>query len=268
MSRPLEPQGLEITGVRKAYGGLQVLKDVTLRAPAGSITAVIGPNGAGKSTLANVISGFVTQDAGEVFINGVELPPGKAVTRAGHRLGRTFQNLEVFTGMTVLQNVAMGAYSRQKGSHLGDLIRGPRARRNEREVKQSARALLRKFDLEHRADSLVESLPFGEAKLVEMVRVLAMEPEVVVLDEPAAGLPPASAVPLARTIAGLAEEGIGVLLIEHNMKLVMSISEHVVVLDQGKVLTEGSPSEVQQDPRVIEAYLGSGRKKKSEDLIS
>lgn len=248
--------GLRVSAVSKAYGGVRVLQDVTFNAPMGTITAVIGPNGAGKSTLANVISGFVVPDQGEMTIAGRPLPRGRAGARAAHHIGRTFQNLEIFAGMTVLENVIMGAYSRQSGSALGDLIRGPRTRRSEREVAESSYDLLCRFGLQGRAGSLVESLPFGQAKLVEMVRLLAMEPEMVVLDEPAAGLPPASAMPLADMIAAMASEGIGVLLIEHNMKLVMSISDWVIVLDQGKVLTEGSPRQVQQDHRVIEAYLG------------
>ncbi len=251
--------GLSVNEVSKSYGGLLVLDAVSLQAPAGSVTSVIGPNGAGKSTLANIISGFVSPDEGAVTVDGTELSAAHPGDRARHRLGRTFQNLEVFDGMTVLDNVMMGGYSIEHASLAQAFVRGPRARREERETRDRAHALLAEFGLDHQSDTLVDNLPFGEAKLVEMVRVVAMDPRVLVLDEPAAGLPPSSSGPLADTISHLAERDIAVLLIEHNMKLVMKISENIVVLDHGQLLVKGPPQTIREDPRVIEAYLGPGQ---------
>jgi ABC-type branched-subunit amino acid transport system ATPase component len=248
--------GLRVRAVSKRYGGVQVLDAVSLAAPPGEVTALIGPNGAGKSTLANVISGFVAPEQGEITLDGRSLAGAPAAARAPLGLGRTFQNLEIFTGMTVLDNVMMGAYSTGRAGLRRAVLPRRGARREDGELRAKALAMLAEFELEHAADVAVEELAFGQAKLVEMARVLVLGPSVLVLDEPAAGLPPASADALATRISGLAERGVGVLLIEHNMKLVMSISDRVIVLDQGRVLVEGAPAQVQADVRVIEAYLG------------
>lgn len=248
--------GLRVREVSKHYGGVRVLNGVSMDAPVGQVTALIGPNGAGKSTLANVISGFVAAEHGEITLGDRSLLGVPASARAPLGLGRTFQNLEIFTGMTVLDNVMMGGYSTGRAGLRRALWPGRGARREESELRERALDLLGEFDLRQVADVAVEELAFGQAKLVEMARVLLLRPSVLVLDEPAAGLPPASAEALATRIRELAGRGVGVLLIEHNMKLVMSTSDQVVVLDQGEVLVAGTPGRVQADPRVIEAYLG------------
>ncbi len=232
---------LELSGVGKRYGGVQVLRDVSLRARAGTVTALIGPNGAGKSTLANVASGMVQPDAGSVTLAGRDVTRTATWRRASLGLGRTFQNLELFEGLTVLENVMVGA-------HAHGLSR--RAR------EEAGMTALERFSIGHLAHRRVESLSFGEAKLVEPARMLVGEPRVAILDEPAAGLPPASADELAGRIAALSASGLAVLLIEHNVPLVMGLSDHVVVLVGGAVLTEGPPAVVREDPRVIDAYLG------------
>jgi ABC-type branched-subunit amino acid transport system ATPase component len=232
---------LELAGVGKRYGGVEVLRDVSLAVAPGSVTALIGPNGAGKSTLANIASGIVRPDTGSVTLGGRDVTRTATWRRASLGLGRTFQNLELFEGLTVLENVMVGA-------HAHGLSR--------RALREAALAALERFSIGHLAQRRVESLSFGEAKLVEPARMLVGRPSVAILDEPAAGLPPTSADELAGRIAALSADGLAVLLIEHDVPLVMRLSDHVVVLVGGAVLTEGPPATVREDPRVIDAYLG------------
>jgi branched-chain amino acid transport system ATP-binding protein len=232
---------LELERVGKHYGGVDVLRDVSLSVRAGGVTALIGPNGAGKSTLANVASGIVRPDAGRVRLDGRDVTRTATWRRASLGIGRTFQNLELFAGLTVLENVMVGA-------HAHGL--------SKRAVRAASMEALERFSIAHLARRRVESLSFGEAKLVEPARMLVGRPRVAILDEPAAGLPPASADELAGRIAGLSAEGLAVLLIEHNVPLVMRLADHVVVLVGGAVLTQGPPAQVREDPRVIDAYLG------------
>lgn len=232
---------LELRGVGKRYGGVEVLRNVSVTVRAGAVTALIGPNGAGKSTLANVASGMVRPDAGSVALNGADVTSLAPWRRGVRGLGRTFQNLELFAGMTVLENVMVGAHAR-------GLRRA--------QLRAASVAALERFEIAHLAERRVESLSFGEAKLVEPARMLVGEPRVAILDEPAAGLPPASADALAGRIGALAADGIGVLLIEHNVPLVMGLADRVVVLVEGAVLTEGAPADVRADHRVVDAYLG------------
>ena len=248
---------LTVEGIGKQYGGVEVLQGVDLTAEPGRVTALIGPNGAGKSTLANVISGLVTPDAGTIRFGGEDITGWPAYRRAALGIGRTFQNLELFTGLTVLENVVMGAYRNARVGFFRALLRTPAVVAEERELTARARDALDQLGIGHLAGRTVDSLGFGEAKLLEPARVLAMDPKLMVMDEPAAGLPPDGARVLAEWIAGLARSGIAVLLIEHNMKLVMEVSDYIYVLDHGVELAAGTPEAIRGDARVIEAYLGA-----------
>ncbi len=247
---------LSVRQVSKAFGGLQVLKDINLETLHGRVNALIGPNGAGKSTLANVISGFLPSSSGHVYLNGQDITHLSIHRRAALGVGRTFQNLALFTDMTVLENVMMGAFTSGRVGFLEAWIRSPRVASEELAMRNHSLQVLDELGLTALARRRVDSLGFGQAKLVELARVLAMRPRVLVMDEPAAGLTPADAQAMGERIARLAAGGVTVLLIEHNMKLVMGISDRITVMENGMVIAGGTPAEIQANESVIDAYLG------------
>jgi branched-chain amino acid transport system ATP-binding protein len=248
---------IELRGVSVQFGGLAAVSALDFAVPRGAIKAVIGPNGAGKTTLFNVISGVQAPSAGRVLLDGEDITSTAAHERVHRGLARTFQNLQVFSGMSVLENVVVGMHTRLRSGVFNALLRLPSGRREEAEARERARALLGRVGLAARADSPVSALSFGDLKIVEIARALASDPKVLLLDEPTAGLPIAEAGRIAEVIRAINAEGVTVLLVEHNMRVVMSISHDILVLNFGRRIAEGEPAAVRAHPEVIAAYLGT-----------
>ncbi len=259
MTRDGEPI-LTVDGLSLAFGGLKVLNDVSFSVPEGSVTAIIGPNGAGKTSMFNCISGFYRPKSGAIRFAGADIGHLHPPERARLGLARTFQNIALFRGMTVLDNIKLGRHAHMKTSLLDALIYFGRAEREEMALRAEVEEKIIDFlEIDHIRNQPVASLAYGLRKRVELARALAMKPKILMLDEPVAGMNREETEDMARFILDVkAEWGITILMVEHDMGLVMDLSDHVVVLNFGQVIAAGRPAEVTSNEDVIRAYLGSG----------
>jgi len=261
-----QPILLELKGLSKNFEGLKALDKVDLTLKKGVIKALIGPNGAGKTTLFNVVTGLIKPSAGQVIFLGMDITGKKPFQISKLGIARTFQNIRLFNNLTVLENVMIGAHNSTKANFLAALFRLPSLKEEERKIKEKACEILDFVGLSHCLYLRAGSLPYGQQRLLEMARALAAKPQLLLLDEPTAGMNLTETAELTRIIKRVRDLGVTIFLVEHRMKVVMGISDEVAVLDYGVKITEGTPEEIRNDERVIRAYLGEKRSYKEKEL--